>query len=186
MSRNDSSTLSGMPNAPLGFLGDEAVEGGSVDTYGVDGVDAFDAVAADDRDRDVECVLAHGGVFLVVGARCSHGGGVEAGSFLRELAVGVRYSFERVFAGTADRRPAEGGGQVLHAEDGQVSLQSVESFDVLVERGESDTESLGDGGEGELFESDFVGDGRGLGDDPLGGESGAGHQWLWRPAATPV
>ena len=88
----------------------------------------------------------------------------------------MRDRFERVFAGTADRRPAKGGGQLLHAEDGEVSLQSVESFDVLVERGEGDTESLGDRGEGELFEPHFVGDDRRLGDDPLGSESGAGHQ----------
>ena len=70
----------------------------------------------------------------------------------------MRDACERVFAGTPDRRPAEGGGQVLHSEHGEVSLQSVETFDVLVERGEGDTEALGDGGEGELLEPDLVGD----------------------------
>ena len=134
----------------------------------------------------VERVSAHGGVLLVVRARCSHGGGVEAGPVLGEAAVGVGDAGQRVLAGTADRRPAEGGGQVLHSEHGQVSLQSVETFDVLVERGESDIEALGDRGEGELVEPDFVGDQGGFGDDPLGGESGSGHQRLVRPAATPA
>jgi hypothetical protein len=38
---------------------------------------------------------------------------------------------------------------MLHSQHGQVSLQSVETFDVLVERGEGDIEVLGDRREGE-------------------------------------
>jgi hypothetical protein len=59
---------------------------------------------------------------------------------------------EGLVADASDGGPAEAVGELAHAEDGELAVESVEAGHVLVQRRQGDAEPLRDLGKGELVE----------------------------------